>query len=387
MKRNLQARTEQIIAMLCVVLLLSACGTDSAEAYSKEGLEYYEAGEYESAAQSFMTAIEKDEGCADYYLYLCYALAAQGDIAGAASACQNALALSEDDPAVWRALGITSYLAADYETAAEYFTQALDLSEGVEDAAGTISDLYLYRAASYGYLGEYESAIADYTALLETADSQNAQAYFGRGCAYARIGDGTQALEDLKACVELAPYELGYYVEGYLTLTECGYNIAAAKLLSLAPDPDTEADAVYTAAILYYSGEYGAAAEYILECGTELADALMFLGLAYEALGVYDEALEVYEGLLGAVEADSALYYRMALCYEAQGEYEIALEYVGLGLEADDASNAELLYLEAACYEYMSDFAAALEKLQEYADIYGTSDDIEHEIAFLETRI
>lgn len=66
--------------------------------------------------------------------------------------------------------------------------------------------------------------------------------------------------------------------------------------------------------------------------------------------------------------------------------YEKALQWFELGL-GYDPEHTMLLYNKAICHEFLGDFALALEEMQAYNTKFSESDEVNHEIMFLKSRV
>ncbi|MDR1912749.1 MAG: tetratricopeptide repeat protein [Helicobacteraceae bacterium] len=78
-------------------------------------------------------------------------------------------------------LGFDAKIDGDYETAIEYFTQAIK-----EDPKRV--DAYVLRSSVYESLGDYESAIADLSAVIKLSPNDGS-AYNNRATLYGQNGD------------------------------------------------------------------------------------------------------------------------------------------------------------------------------------------------------
>ena len=86
------------------------------------------------------------------------------------------------------------------------------------------------------------------------------------------------------------------------------------------------------------------------------------------------------------------LYNQMGLCQMAGESYEDAADSFDQGkIKAQESGNQELLrelsYNQAVCSEYLGRYQEALEQFQAYEQQYGSDEEIEHEIEFLESRV
>lgn len=156
--------------------------------------------------------------------------------------------------------------------------------------------------------------------------------YLLRGKNRAELGNIAGAAEDFRAVLALMPGNLEYCEDMYLTLAEKGESETGMEFLDviLSSEPGTEEE----------ESRYAAA------------------------------CLE------------------KAVSQIKNSQYQEALSMVQKGLSmAAEPVLKELRYEEAVCYEQMRDFETALGRFMAYRDIYGTEETVEHEIAFLETRI
>jgi tetratricopeptide (TPR) repeat protein len=97
--------------------------------------------------------------------------------------------------------------------------------------------------------------------------------------------------------------------------------------------------------------------------------------------GQYEEALQV--GLM-----QSRIYNKMAVEKIKAGDYEGALTIIDQGLAVDDGSaGADLLYNKAVAHESRGNYEEALQIFREYVSRYGTDENVQKEITFLETRV
>ena len=90
-------------------------------------------------------------------------------------------------------------------------------------------------------------------------------------------------------------------------------------------------------------------------------------------------------------EVADALELAEQKLYTAYRNYVDSIQAIAdaqAGLALNDGNvNGRLAYAEAVCYEYLGDFQTALQKFTAYRDTYGSSEAVEHEISFLQTRV
>ena len=324
-KRSIWAGLGILTASLCILSPLG-CGKEGA-AENARGLSLYEEGNYEEAAAAFGSAVGKDASSVEYRLNLAMAELSRGAYEEAMAEAAQAGELEPENPSVFRVMGLICLEQEDYSGAISYFESALEaLGSGGDRELSR--DVRLYKAEAELKSGDYESAAADYGELISRYDS-TPEYYLLRGKARMAMGDTAGAGEDFAQTVELKPREASYYVDIYLAYAENGSSAEGASYL---------------------------------ETALSLAD--------------------------GGDER-AAVYYYMASAQMDAGGYSDALANIQSGLsEAEDAAVIqELAYSEAACYEYLGEYGTALEKFQAYRDTYGSDEALEHEIAFLTSRV
>lgn len=375
---------------LCALFLIS-CGSAKGSAENKQGLSYYEEGKYEEAAEAFAEAVKRDETCAEYYVNEAMAQLGLSDFEGAKETLTEGLRTAPEDAGLYRAYGIVCYEEENYDEACIYFTSALNILGNKKGQGEIRTDIRLYKANAESKRGSYDAAIEDYSALI-SEDDKEAEYYFLRGKAYISGGNQEAALVDFEKVKELSSKEMDYYVEIYLVLEENGLSEKGKSYLetALTLEAKTAGDRRNRGAIQYLLGNYEEAKQEFFAIKEEERDAntWIYLGLAYEAVGDNEGANGAYEQALSMTESKASVYYQMALCQMRIENYSQALLNAQAGIaENEESLSRELAYIEAACYEYLGDFQTALQKFTSYKDTYGSNEKIDHEIAFLETRV
>lgn len=270
------------------------------------------------------------ESEADAYVEQGMEALAREDFDGARAALLEAEKHSPEDAGVLRAMGIVYYEEENYKEALDYFNRALSaLEEGKEQAVR--EDILNYKADAELRSGAYEEARADYSQLI-SLDNESAEYYLLRGKAGLELGNAEEAVQDFRMAASAANGNPDYCEDIYLTLKEHGAWEAGMEFLNeiLAAGPKGEED----------KGRYGRVC---------------------------------LEAVLFRTES---------------GRYEEALSLIGEALpQVEEPVKKELLYAEAVCFEQLLNFEAALEKFWAYRESYGADEVLEHEIAFLETRV
>lgn len=185
----------------------------SGELFHYRGLIHLETGDWETALDDFLAAIDLGESVA--YTDIVSGYLGRGDLRMEEGLFETAqddyeealeivLEQGEHDPytpnlleAIYLRLGITRNHLEDPRGALESFGHALRL-------APDNPECYRNRADALAALGDYHLAIADYTRALEKAPD-NSLALAGRAACLAIRGDLDAAEQDMTAAVEHAP--------------------------------------------------------------------------------------------------------------------------------------------------------------------------------------
>ncbi len=93
--------------------------------------------------------------------------------------------------------GLTASALKYYQLAITYYTQAINLKPGYEDA-------YLNRGAARYRLADCKGALADYDSITHF-NTRNALAIAGRGMVKVCLGDTVAALADYELAIAIDP--------------------------------------------------------------------------------------------------------------------------------------------------------------------------------------
>ena len=313
------------------------------------------------------------------------------DFEGAGETVRQGLELEPENAEIYRAAGIVSFQAGNYEEACGYFESALGILGNEKGQTEMRTDIRRYKADAEYRTGDYAAAAEEYTQLIQT-DENNAEYYFLRGKAYAAAGDLDSARPDFSKVNELRPEKPEYYVTMYKLLSEGGYEEEGRTYLetAVAIAPSGTEDQKSVGAAYYFLGNYEEARNAFQAMPETERDenAWIFLGLSLEGLGDNEGASQAFEQALAMTDSQASVYYQMAVCQMKAGNYYQAIADAQAGLALNDGNvNGRLAYAEAVCYEYLGDFQTALQKFTAYRDTYGSSEAVEHEISFLQTRV
>ena len=80
---------------------------------------------------------------------------------------------------------------------------------------------------------------------------------------------------------------------------------------------------------------------------------------------------------------------RQKTLFEMECEnYDEAYAVIELAMTLEENPYAQdMLYCQASCLEYLGRFEEALAAFEKYIGLYGSNEEIDHEIEFLKTRI
>ena len=256
------------------------------------------------------------------------------DYQGALNAFDEAEAQKEDSRLIARGRGIASMGLTEYDQAVEYFTQALELSDGW--VQNVDYDMNYYLAAAYTKNGQPAEAKKVYDAILGLKPEEK-DAYFLRGSAELELGDYESAKADFDH------YYLGEYQKAYLALDE--------------------------------ARDKGG------------ADSYLYLGRAYAATGDYNYASSVYNNYLSKQGPNAEIYNELGLCEMAKKEYQNALAAFQAGKQIEGNSLMQTLcFNEIVAYEYLEDYQQAEVLMNAYLQNYPDDQTAIREQQFLSTR-
>ncbi|EEQ97725.1 tetratricopeptide repeat protein, tpr, putative [Perkinsus marinus ATCC 50983] len=207
---------------------------------------YFEIGDYISAARDFTTALSR-ECSSPFKAYLCRGISRRHnkDVNGSVEDLKKAVELNEADTDAHDHLGLSLFLARDYNEALAAFTKAVSgcstLEEGMRNAR------YLnHRGLVRHHLGEYEKAIEDFIMSLEL-NPHDHNTCFNRGNTYCCLGEYDKALADYATAMEIDPKNAEYsHYEG-LVYQKLGRMSEAIECFQRA----LEKDQTYLAAMLH----------------------------------------------------------------------------------------------------------------------------------------
>ena len=115
---------------------------------------------------------------------------------------------------------------------------------------------------------------------------------------------------------------------------------------------------------------------------------MALLGMVYMEQKDTANARSMFQQYVSQAENGAKGYNGLALCDIADGDYDSALSNISSGISAADAEDMQsLLFNEMVVYEKKLDFATALQKAEEYMNMYPDDKTAKKELAFLKTRV
>lgn len=287
----------------------------------------------------------------------------------------------------YRAIGINSMQAGDYEGAITAFESALE--QHVGKITETEIDICYYKAAAQYLSGNIEGALEIYEDLLDY-NEKDGKAYYMRGCILLQQGKNEQALADFSDAVKYNQEDYELYVNIYENLA--AYNLAPDGETYLKKAFDIKGDnaeqLAWRGKIYLMLGEYeNATAELTAALQKESVTANLYLAQVYDAQGDTANAQKYYQAYVDAGEADSVAMNALAEIEMAKGNYTGALEYINQGLAMEEIPNKKaLLQNQMIACEYTGDFATAWAAAQEYMAAYPDDMTVQREYVFLKSR-
>lgn len=307
------------------------------------------------------------------------------DYQGALNAFDEAEGLGEDSRLLARGRGIASMGLTEYDQAVEYFTQALELSDGW--VQNVDYDMNYYLAAAYTKNGQPAEAKKVYDAILGLKPEEK-DAYFLRGSVELELGDYESSKADFDRVISMDPKNYDRLINIYEVLAEYGYREVGQEYLQNVLDTAKQLDTYDSGRIYYYLGEYQKAYIALEEAKDKGgADSYLYLGRSYESTGDYNYASNVYNNYLSKQGPNAEIYNQLGLCEMAKKEYQKALEAFQAGKQIEGNELMQTLsFNEIVAYEYLEEYQKAAVLLKTYLQNYPDDQTAIREQAFLSTR-
>lgn len=299
---------------------------------------------------------------------------------------EKALVEEEDRELLYRGEGIAYIGLTQYEEAAEA------LEKSLAACGGFVSDLEFdtnyYLAAAYYKSGNIDGAVQVYDAILGMRSTEK-DAYYLRGTLELEKEEFDKAKADFDKAIALDPKDYDCLLDIYQSLENSGYREAGEEYLQAALTEGGDAISDYDSGRLYYYLRDYDNAKNSLEKArdTGTAEAVLFLGRTYEALGDFNYASSVYANYLESNPDTPEIQNQLGICKMQMGDYEAALAAFASGLASEDKTYMQTLkYNEIAAYEYLAQFKKATVLMESYLQSYPDDEKAKREYEFLKTR-
>lgn len=286
----------------------------------------------------------------------------------------------------YRGAGVANIRLGNYEAAIEDFTQALNCEKVGKSLK---KDLLSYRAAAYLKTKAYEEALTDCQALAESYD-MDADLYFLSG----EVALAMDSYEEASSYFEQAYGEDATYdmaIRIYAVYLEKDMEADGTRYLeaALSGEAKNAQDHCDRGRVYYYMDDYENAATELnqaIEGGN--TEAMALLGMVYMEQKDTASARTMFQQYVSQAENAAKGYNGLALCDIDDGDYDSALSNIASGISAaDDEDMQSLLFNEMVVYEKKLDFTTALQKAEEYLNMYPDDKTAKKELAFLKTRV
>ena len=313
------------------------------------------------------------------------ALLEKGDYEEAATYFNEAIEMEERLPESYRGLGISQLNLGDEAAAIAALSRSLNALDNTNVEFET--DVMYYLAKARMDYGEYDEAAQVYTDMLKL--KKDPDVYFRRGTVYLELGEPEKAAADFDAAVaDSRDYDM--YLRIWESYQDADQDMEGEAYLDRALEikPKEAQDYSSRGRVYYEMKDYDSAREELTRAIQEGDDeAVLMLGKVYLAMEDAASARGMYQEYLQDGGNDAKAYNGLALCDIYEGRYEEALENIKNGLACkDEEEQQSLLFNEIVAYEYQLDFETAKEKMASYLEQYPDDEEALRENEFLSTR-
>ncbi len=347
-----KAKIRTILTLICLTFLLSGCSTWKKQENIDQGMEAISGLDYEGALACF----------------------------------EKALVEGEDGELLYRGQGIAYIGLTRYEEAAAALEKSLSYCNGY---IGDLQfDTNYYLALAYYKNGDADRAVQVYDAILALRQNEK-EAYCLRGMLELEKDEYDKADADFKKAIALDQKDYNCLLDIYRSLEKNGYREAGVEYLQKALTDGGDKISDYDKGRLYFYLEDYENARNCLEKARETgtAEAVLFLGRTYEALGDFNYASKVYAGYLESDPGNPQVRNQLGICKMQMSDYEAALAAFQAGLASEDTTYMQTLkFNEIAAYEKLAQFDKAAQLMRSYLQTYPDDEKAKRENEFLKTR-
>lgn len=383
------------LSVLCVCMsaLVAGCGGKSAGDYNKEGMQFYESGDYDQAEDYLNKAVSMDGDNVEYLQNHAMILIQKGRQDEAIEEFEKTISNKKSSSAkknckyAYRGIGMAYLQKQEYAKAIENFEKALNYNIRPE----WDTDIMYYKANAILLGGDVDGALKAYTEIIEK-DPENALAYKARANVYrdkneyqAALGDYNKALLHMEGGFEI-------YIGLAACYLEVGRTEQAKEALFLASllDIKTDKDKYYLGVIHYYEQKFDSAKsemEYALANGIE--EAYFYLAEINLIQENYEEALKNFKLYQETtVVVSPTLCNDLAVCYINAGDFEEAEKWIDKGLGYNTSGVLkELKRNRIACAEGKGELDRAYALALDYHKIYPDDEAAFTELKWLADRL
>ncbi|MFV0342466.1 MAG: tetratricopeptide repeat protein [Anaerocolumna sp.] len=382
------------IVLMMSLMLLGGCGKESARDYYKDGMEYFQSGNYDKAEKSLAKAIELNGDKAEYYIDYGMNLIQLGKYEEAITYFQKGildkdnLIVNKNNKMALRGEGIAYLKNHKYTEAIHKFDEAL----AIEESDSLNLDILYYKGSAQVKAGLYTEAVGTYTEIIGIKPGDSSS-YFTRGEVYGRLGEYELSLSDYDKAIDLDKKNYDYYFGKYFIMLSQqdtdGANEVLKKALSIKDS--TQKDKFNIAKVNYYMENYEDAIIGFSEAYSNgFYEAYYYLGNIYESKGEYSTAVNNYALYIenqGVLES-AAVFNQIANCYMKLNKYKEALAYIEDGIKMNDILIMQALKRnEIVVNENLSNFEKAYNLMKKYVKAYPEDESAQSELTFLKTRL
>lgn len=376
------------LSLSCFLLAMLLVGCQAGKNSYQQGVEAYRSKEYSEALRLFEQAVNQNDSNAEYYVALGMAQIHMNQSESALESFQLALHLEEGNRQAMRGMGLAYMSLGEYEKAVSAFESALQsLKDLVQDFD---VDILYYLAESQMRAGQYEEAYQSYGKLISLEVDVTRCFLYQMEVCFA-MNEVEQGLDCLASALKQDAHDYDIYMEANQILQECGYEQQGTLVLEKALELTVSSAQDYLGRgnIYYELGKIDLAQsdfEQSYEMGWN--EAGIALIRCYVEQGEYDKADSLWDKYQYDESNHTAeVYYKMSTVKIIMGEYEAAMQLISQAYTLDDGTwTQSLKWNEAVLYEYEKDYKTAYEKLSEYGQLYGYTDEVQKEINYVKTR-
>lgn len=301
--------------------------------FHESGLDHFEAGEYEAAAENFTRAIKMNPAPLNYYLDRGNTRTKLGDFYGAISDFQTVLEYEPENAQALNSLGLAKYYLGDYEQAVQDFSKAIEADSNILMA-------YYNKGFSYIQLKEFEKAEPNFAHLIEQDSTENP--------------------------------EYDYYYA--IVLSQLNKYDSAVNHYSIAiSNGQQDADIYNRRGVVYYNAGKlePAQADFEKAISMDEKDPVKFINLAnlYADQQNYRKAIEVYSKALLVSEDKAEIYNRIGLSYYSLEDFDNAKEHFSKAI-MENPKNATYYDNRASARNQLMDFSGAIEDFSTSLSLY-----------------